>query len=534
MKTRFTLIIVFLFTLTNTIFANTYFVATNGDDANAGTEIQAWKTIQKAATTLVAGDTVFVKAGTYNERVIVQNSGTLTDNIVFSNYQNETVTIDGTAISWGNSWNGLFDLTDKSYIQLIGFKIINADYAGIWLENSNHIIIQDNYTYDTFSSGIGVWNSSHIIIKNNEVELACNDGEQECITIANSSNCDIVNNNVHDNGLGTEGGEGIDIKAGSHDVNVYQNEVHHLNNRLGIYADAWDLHTYNINIYQNTIHHCTETGLAVASENGGLIENVNIYNNLIYYNQYGGIELGSWSDIGFPGVKPIEHIKIINNTCSMNGEYNDGWGYGIVIDNPNAKDILIRNNICSDNSAQMAIQQIESGAIVDHNLLYGNNTASGTLFGSDSIVENPLFVDATNYNFHLLENSAAIDNGSSENAPDFDFDNHNRPTGMGIDIGAFEYNSNSNILDNSKLDNLVEISPNPTFDRFKIKISDDKYQKYTFRFFTIKGKLVREESSNRANNGTFIFDRKDLVSGLYILKIIINNKIVISKKLVIK
>jgi len=532
MKINFIIIIQFL--LSFSIHANTYYVATNGNDTNQGTEIQPWKTIQKAAATLVAGDTAFIKAGTYNERVIIQNSGTLNKYIVFSNYQNDTVVVDGNGISWGGGWNGLFDISDKSYIHIIGFKITNADYGGIWVENSDNIIIEDNYTYNTFSSGIGVWNSSYVSIENNEVELACNDGEQECITIANSNNCDILINNVHNNGLGTNGGEGIDVKQGSHDINVYQNEVHHLNNRLGIYADAWDLHTYNINIYQNTIHHCSETGLAVASENGGLIENVNIYNNIIYLNKYGGIELGSWSDIGFTGEKPIEHIIIINNTCYKNGDYDNGWGFGIVIDNPDAKDVIIRNNICSENSAQIAIQQIDSGGVVDHNLFYGNNTASGTLYGNDSIIGNPLFTDTIAYNFHLQNNSPAIDNGSSDNAPSFDFENNTRPLGLGFDIGAYEYISSSTIQENNDFNNIIEIYPNPFSDKLYVAIGGDKRQNYTLQLFDINGRLVRNISVRRIKNNLIIINRYDLQSGVYILNILKDNKKIDNKKIIIE
>ncbi len=482
----------------------------------------------------MAGDTVFVKAGEYNERVIVQHSGTPDNYIVFSSYQNDVVTINGNGISWGSTWNGLFDVSNKDYIQIIGFKIINADYAGIWAENANHLIISKNYTYNTFSSGIGVWNSSYVIIENNEVELACNDGEQECITIANSYNCDIFNNNVHHNGPGTEGGEGIDVKAGSHDINVYKNEVHHLNNRLGIYADAWDLHTYNINIYQNTIHHCSETGLAVASENGGLIENVTIYNNVIYLNQYGGIELGSWSDVGFTGQKPIEHIKIINNTCYKNGGYNNGWGYGVVIDNPDAKDILIRNNICSENSAQIAVQQIGNQAIIDHNLFFGNNTAEGTLYGSDSIIGNPLFRDSNANDFHLLDNSPAIDAGSSIDAPTIDFDNTNRPYGGSYDIGAYEYSTLLNVKINDNFGDFVEIYPNPVFDKLHIAIDGDTYQNYTLQLVDVYGRLVRNVRTNKLKKDVLIMEREGLISGLYIFTILTDNKVRVSKKMMIE
>ena len=525
---------IILFIISFSVHANTYYVATNGNDTNIGTETQPWKTIQKAANSIVAGDTVLVKSGTYNERIIIQNSGTLNNYIVFSNYQNDTVSINGNGISWGNSWNGLFDVSDKSYIHIIGFRIMNADYGGIWVENSDHITIESNYTYNTFSSGIGVWNSSYITLKNNEIELACNDGGQECITVSNSANCEIMKNNIHNNGLGTNGGEGIDIKEGSHDINVYQNEVHHLNNRLGIYADAWDLHTYNINFYQNIVHHCSETGIAVASENGGLIENVNIYNNLIYYNKYDGIELGEWSDIGFTGVKPIKNIKIINNTCYKNGSYSNGWAYGINIDNPDAQNIIIRNNICSENNAQIAFQQISSGGVVDHNLFFGNNTASGTLYGTDSIIGNPLFADTNIYDFHLLSNSPAIDNGSSIDAPNIDFDSTNRPNGSGFDIGAYEYHSSLSILNNIQPESLFEIFPNPCSDKLTVIIKGKNYQTYTLQVFDSKGIIVRNISYDKLKNNLIVFYTKKLKPGLYILNILVKNQIIGTKKLIIK
>ena len=74
-------------------YANTYYVEKSGNDANPGSQSQPWLSIQKAANTAIAGDTVLIKAGTYNERVIVQNSGTANDYIVFSNYGNENTNI---------------------------------------------------------------------------------------------------------------------------------------------------------------------------------------------------------------------------------------------------------------------------------------------------------------------------------------------------------------------------------------------------------------------------------------------------------
>ena len=66
-----------VFFMSSTGWATTYYVnAATGNDTNAGTSATAaWKTLQKAANTLGAGDTALVLTGTYAERVQVTKSG---------------------------------------------------------------------------------------------------------------------------------------------------------------------------------------------------------------------------------------------------------------------------------------------------------------------------------------------------------------------------------------------------------------------------------------------------------------------------
>ena len=238
--------------------ADTYYVATSGSNANPGSEVQPWGTIQKAAATLIAGDTVYVKTGTYQERVVPKTSGNPGNYVAYMVYPGDRVTIDGALVSVPD-WGGLLDLSGRSYIKVSGFSIINSTSAGIFADNSSHLTIEKNYTYNTFSSGIGIWNSDNIIIDGNEVEIACNDGEQESITVAITDTFEIKNNHVHHSGPGTLGGEGIDAKDGSSNGKVYQSYAHDIN-RLGIYIDAWDKHTYNIEVFRNIVHDCAAQG----------------------------------------------------------------------------------------------------------------------------------------------------------------------------------------------------------------------------------------------------------------------------------
>jgi parallel beta-helix repeat protein len=74
---------------------------------------------------------------------------------------------------------------------------------------------------------------------------------------------------------------------------------------------------------------------------------------------------------------------------------------------------------------------------VSYSIFWNNAFAAPS--GTRIITANPLFVNATNHNFHHQPTSPAIDNGTSVNAPNIDMDNNPRPEGAGYDIGAYEY-----------------------------------------------------------------------------------------------
>jgi hypothetical protein len=419
----------FLFPKTNQAIATDYYVATNGNDSNSGTSINSpWRTIQKAANTLVAGDTVYIRAGTYNEQVIPQNSGSSTGGYIsYTAYAGETVTIDGSGLSFG-TWDGLFWIDGKSYIQVSGLRVINAlggrAVTGIRVDSSDHIIVAGNYTYNTESSGIGVWGSNNVVVDGNEIERANNGGSNENLSIDTSDQVEVMNNHVHQGIDSGQGGEGINVKNGSSNVRVYNNVVRD-NPRLAFGLDAWTRHTYNIEYFGNVAYNCAH-GLIVSSEQGGLAENIKVYNNIAYNNQRSGLFIPHWGGTT-DGLK--RNIYFVNNTSFNNG-------YGMRVQAANNENVVIRNNILSQNGTNILV---ESGAVaettVDHNLCYG----AGGCGGSDTVIGDPLFVNPSAADFHLQSNSPAINAGSSLNAPNTDFDGNFRPQGAGYDIGAYEY-----------------------------------------------------------------------------------------------
>ena len=77
-------------------FAGQYYVSTTGDDANAGTEREPFRSIQKAADVMKAGDSCYIRGGRYHEAVVINKlKGTEDKPITFTAYPGEKVILDG-------------------------------------------------------------------------------------------------------------------------------------------------------------------------------------------------------------------------------------------------------------------------------------------------------------------------------------------------------------------------------------------------------------------------------------------------------
>jgi len=334
---------------------------------------------------------------------------------------------------------GLFQIEGRSHIIVKGLRIINAgphrDNAGLLVKDSDNIRIAGNITYNTVSSGIGVWRSYKVVVTGNEVELACNDGGQECITIAGTDEFEVSYNHVHHGGPGTNGGEGIDIKHGSSNGRVHHNRVHHVN-LLGIYVDSWDTLTRNIEIYQNLVHDNRNDGFAVASELRGLLENINLYNNIAFNNGRTGFVVGWYGEEDVEH-QPIRNIKFVNNTLYNNGICDEGGG--IWLENHEAEDVLIQNNIVFNNRLfQIAFREDtpQSVAVIKNNLTFGYKDHPGEI--QNPLYADPKLVDPARENFRPQSDSPALAAGLRFDGLTHDFNGHPRPA-ENPDIGAYQF-----------------------------------------------------------------------------------------------
>ncbi|HEY4148054.1 MAG TPA: T9SS type A sorting domain-containing protein [Chitinophagaceae bacterium] len=117
-------------------FSNVYYVANNGNDANAGTISLPFLTIQRAQTSVVAGDTVYIRGGNYSMTTsqvaefssiwayvtLLNKSGTSGHRINYWAYPGEKPVFDYSTIKPANYRVNAFEVTG-SWIYIRGLSV---------------------------------------------------------------------------------------------------------------------------------------------------------------------------------------------------------------------------------------------------------------------------------------------------------------------------------------------------------------------------------------------------------------------------
>jgi hypothetical protein len=286
--------------------AATYYVATNGSDANPGSQSQPFQTIDKGVSMLKAGDTLYLRQGTYVNQPIgypssqLLPSGTSWDNaITIASAPNETATLQGA--------NGITLLYDEHYII---FDRIVLDGNGIFVDcDVHHIRFQNGEVKNPNPGGMLVmgcgsnfevlkskihnaamygfyWFGRDSVFDSNEVYD--NAGYAYHIFLAGSTNVSnntVSNNTIHGNGFkGGPGGSGsLLISSGSNnkaDNNIVSG------NANGIQVDYGCM---DCGVLHNTICDNDGYGLFIGAGASGTIveDNVICQNGLAIENHSG-------------------------------------------------------------------------------------------------------------------------------------------------------------------------------------------------------------------------------------------------------
>lgn len=198
------------------------YVATTGSDLNPGTLSKPWRHISKAAATVTAGATVYVRGGVDHELVVLSNSGSTKNGFIqFQSYPGETAIIDGAGVTMPpvvDTPTGLIQITNLSYVAVADFEIRNfvsnsPDLfpAGISITGAGSgILILRNRIHGISNGvngahGIGVHGTSapasinNLVIDGNELyDLTLGQSESMALN-GNVQSWRVTNNRVHDN-----------------------------------------------------------------------------------------------------------------------------------------------------------------------------------------------------------------------------------------------------------------------------------------------------------------------------------------------
>jgi hypothetical protein len=116
-----------------------YYVATNGNDSNPGTNIaQPFATLGKAAGLAVAGNLVYVRGGTYavNSKISLKAIATSIQPIRIRAYPGETPVLNCSGEGTGTDGISI----SGNYYQLHGLVITNAGHNSIVISGSNNFV----------------------------------------------------------------------------------------------------------------------------------------------------------------------------------------------------------------------------------------------------------------------------------------------------------------------------------------------------------------------------------------------------------
>jgi len=116
---RFLFLLILFISVFN-IYSADYYVSSSGtDNESCGAIGTPCQTIQYAINKLSAGDTLYIREGTYRETITITNDGSSGNLITIQNYNNEIVTIDGTTDITG-SWSTYNDVSGAYQLSYTG------------------------------------------------------------------------------------------------------------------------------------------------------------------------------------------------------------------------------------------------------------------------------------------------------------------------------------------------------------------------------------------------------------------------------
>jgi hypothetical protein len=293
----------------------TYYVSPppQGNDANSGTQTSdPWATIQKAANAMVAGDTVTVASGTYDERIVTVRDGSSGNFITFQAeglvqmkgfmIYHDYIIVDGFDISGSPALmnqGAIQIMIVASHGQILNNSIhdLAANIYGILFyrggrspeQSSDHFLVRGNAIRNINAHGITLYGFGHLVVNN----MFNNMGGSDAMRIFGRDH--VIRNNIFENISIVEG-------VGNH-PDIFQTFGNNLD---------W---SYNVLFENNIIRHC-QCQIMMSSLD---TNDVNIMGKWTFRNNL-------FYDISNPAIVCIPEVKFYNNTF-----YRCAYTMGMVI-----------------------------------------------------------------------------------------------------------------------------------------------------------------------------------------------------------
>ena len=500
MKTN---LLILFFCIYRPIIGNTYFVSTTGNNANNGLSInKSWKTLTYAAgstSPVIAGDTVFVKAGNYGaEFVVFSKNGTASNPIVYQGYQaipNDFPIINYTIGSLFNAstmplFDGAdrankigFNLYDKFYIVLKNFQITNYKY-GLITGKGHHLILSNINTmftgdivdsYSGFGIQLGMSGTSssdnnlvtNCLVVNSAAEGLCIFGDNNTITnskvycneglmgCGNNSATDYYmpingNNNTIENCYVERVGN---LAHYGHGIGFKNNCLNNTVTKCKSVNMSECFYVRHRNVKYNTFFKCIGIkGNSFTVRDGA---SNNVYLNCISDSSYSGIDLYDTSEDG--GAQYAGRNNEFKNCIIKNASHGIHFNNYDQISPVDSNLILnctfynIGNLIRSNRQNQenklinciiTNVKTLSAGTYsVSVNFQNSNFFGNGFAIpmGSNNISLNPMYVNAAKGDFRLQKNSPCINTGTNLKTVLADADEIKRPQQAVYDMGAYEF-----------------------------------------------------------------------------------------------
>ncbi len=423
------------------IAATTYYVATNGNNSNPGTQTQPFATLAYAVSKVKAGDTVYMRGGTYylTQKIWIPHKGTASAPITFQAYPGEKVIIDGSKLPTND---GVALSIGGEYITIKGFEVRNAKDTGLVIWGGKHIkflnnIVHDSQRHGIFGSYTDLNQVTDILIEGNTVyhnnlqNSSHNSQIAMALGIGGVGNIKIINNKVYENQ-----GEGIDFWGVG--ALISRNTVYD-NYSVEMYLDGASNTTVERNLIYTTYNSKyyrsghPASGIQVANEHGKTqLDKNKIVNNIAIGGSW-GFYYGNYSKGG-----GMRNMLIANNTF-----YKGTRGIiGINQDAGHQNTVFANNIFYQTPQAGMTWFSANSAFKFFNNCWYGGSAGPGA--GVGDVYANPKLVQpgTTKASDYKPQNgSPVIEAGSTINAVTNDYLGSTRPLGQKYDIGAYEYSS---------------------------------------------------------------------------------------------